>query len=153
MAVSISYDDIFSEFLLSVEDWEISSLSDDIITNFMLGYLHNTVSEPYVRKIFSSFEMDDDEETITFELKHPISNGDDSRFVLRIISLGMVIHWLTPQIASTRNTLQVFSNSEAKYYSQREHLKGLIELQQKKERDLRKFIRDNGYIHNSYLEG
>lgn len=152
MAVSIPYDDIYSEFLLSIEDWDIASLSEDTAYSFMSGYLSSAVSEPYVRKIFSEFEMDDDNETITCTIRHPQSDSDDARYVTKILAQGMAIKWLDPQIASTRNTQQVYSNSEAKFYSQREHLRGLIELQEKKERELRKYIRDNGYIHNSYLE-
>lgn len=152
MAISISYDDIFSEFLLSIEDWDLASFSDDVAYSFMAGYLSSAVAEPYVRKIFSEFEIDEDGEAITFELRHPQSEAGDTRFVTKILAQGMAIKWLDPQISSTRNTQQVYSNSEAKFYSQREHLRGLIELQQKKQRELRKYIRDNGYIHNSYLE-
>ena len=152
MAVSISYDDIFSEFLLSVDDWDITSLSDDVVNSFMLGFFNSAISEPYIRKIFSSFELDDENSSIVFELRSPVSDSDDARYVTKVIAQGMVIKWLDPQITSTRYTQQVFSNSEAKYYSQKEQLMGLIELQQKKERDLRKYIRDHGYVYNSYLE-
>ena len=152
MAISVSYDNIFSEFFLSVDDWDITSLSDDVVNEMLVGFLHSAVSEPYISKIFSEFEIDDENASISFELRHARSDSNDTMFVVKVLALGMAIRWLDPQISSTRNTQQVFSNSESKFYSQKEQLMGLISLQQKKEHELRKYIRDYGYAYNSYLE-
>lgn len=87
-----------------------------------------------------------------YELKHVINRVDDDfGFVVEIISMGMVVEWLEPQVNSVLNTLQMFSGKEEKFYSQSNHLSELRGLLKDAQLKQRKLIRDRGYISNTYL--
>ena len=68
-----------------------------------------------------------------------------------MIALGMVESCLNPKYHSALNTDQLLTNSEQKFYSQANHMSELKEMYRKAQNDLRKHIRDRGYINNTYL--
>lgn len=145
------YEEIYSRFLTRVEDFKLAELGQRLAEEMMNGWMHSTLSKPYVRRLFSEMEIDDDNEQLNYDLKYQVSDEEDRDFVEELISLGMVVQWLTPQVNSVLNTAQFFSNAEQKFFSQANHLEQLRELLKKNENDLRKLIRDRGYIYNSYL--
>ena len=130
------YQDIYSRFYLRVEDYNIVGL---------------TLSKPYVRRLFDTLTIDDDVEELEYTLKFPVSDEEDQAFVEELVVLGMVENWLEPRYHSTLNTSQFFSNNEQKFYSQANHMAELREMYHKAQNDLRKLIRDRGYIYNSYV--
>ena len=65
----------------------------------------------------------------------------------------MVAEWLQPRYESEVNVLQLFSNTDIKFYSQANHMAELREMYHRAKNDLRKIIRDRGYISNVYLAG
>lgn len=145
------FDNIYSRFYLRITDYNLAGLSENIASEMMNGWMHATLSKPYVRRLFNQLVIDDDVEEIEYELKFPTSDGEDQDFIEQVIAMGMVIEWLQPQVNSVLNTAQMFSNSEQKFYSQANHLEVLQELLKKNQNDQRKLIRDRGYIYNSYL--
>ena len=62
----------------------------------------------------------------------------------------MTREWLAPQIASSTLTLQRYSKKEG--YSQKEHLTGLMELDEKYKLEIKKLLRDNTYADNEYFD-
>ena len=145
------YSDIFSRFYLTVTDYNLAGLDEKIVEEMLTGWMKSVLSQPYVRRLFSSLINDEDMETIEYELKFPISDNDDQEFIEEIVAIGMVIEWLKPKYYSVLNTAQFFSNSDQKWYSQANHMTELREMYHKAKNDLRKIIRDRGYIYNSYL--
>lgn len=145
------FENIYSRFYLRITDYNLAGLSENIASEMMNGWMHATLSKPYVRRLFDQLTIDDDVEEIEYELKFPTSDGEDQDFIEQVIAMGMVIEWLQPQVNSVLNTAQMFSNSEQKFYSQANHLQVLQELLKKNQNDQRKLIRDRGYIYNSYL--
>lgn len=145
------FENIYSRFYLRITDYNLAGLSENIASEMMNGWMHATLSKPYVRRLFDQLTIDDDVEEIEYELKFPTSDGEDQDFIEQVIVMGMVIEWLQPQVNSVLNTAQMFSNSEQKFYSQANHLEVLQELLKKNHNDQRKLIRDRGYIYNSYL--
>lgn len=145
------YSNVFSRFLLRVTDYEFSGFDEKLAQEMMNGWMKSTLSQPYIRRLFSSITVDDDVEEIEFEMTDSIDDGYDQDFAEEVIAQGMVINWLSPQYHSVLNTAQFFSNSEQKYYSQANHMAELREMYHKAQTDLRKMIRDRGTFHNSYI--
>ena len=152
MATSIEYESIFSSFLGYIDDYELASYTETSAYELMGEYLHKTVAEPYVRRLFSSISLDDDEEVVNFEMSYVVDEESDSDFVETILSKGMVVKWLEPQVKSKLLTAQMFAGKESKWYSQQAHLAELRNLLTDVKADMRGQIRDRGYIYNSYLE-
>lgn len=145
------YEDIYSRFYLRVEDFKLAELGQRLAEEMMNGWMHSTLSKPYVRRLFSEMEIDDDNEQLNYDLKYQVSDEEDRDFVEELIVLGMVEAWLEPKYHTVLNTAQMFTNSEQKFYSQANHMTELREMYSQAKNDLRKLIRDRGYIYNSYL--
>lgn len=149
---SLSYDDIFSDFLGSVTDYGLASIDIDDMYGLMTEYLHKALSLSYVRRLFSSVDLDDTIQEITFDVVNSIDENADIDFIKYILSKGMVVEWLKPQVRSKLNIAQFFGGKEQKYYSQSNHLSELRGLLEDVQLELRKAIRDRGYIYNPYLK-
>lgn len=149
---SLSYDEIFSDFLGSVTDYNLISMEQEDAYSLMTEYLHKSLSQSYIRRLFSSVELDDSSEEFTFEMSYTVDDDSDIDFTKNILSKGMVIEWLKPQVRSKLNIAQMFGGKETKWFSQSSHLAELRGMLEDTELELRKSIRDRGYIYNSYLE-
>ena len=149
---SLSYDEIFSDFLGSVTDYGLASIDIDDMYGLMTEYLHKTLSLSYVRRLFSSVNLDDTIQIMTFEIVNSVDENADRDFIKYILSKGMVVEWLKPQVRSKLNIAQFFGGKEQKYYSQSNHLSELRGLLEDVQLELRKVIRDRGYIYNPYLK-
>lgn len=145
------YKDIYSRFYLRVEDYNIVGLEKKLVENMMNGWMKSVLSKPYVRRLFATLDNDEDVEEIEYELKFPVSDEEDQDFVEELIATGMTVEWLRPKYNSTLLTSQFFSNSEQKFFSQANHMTELKDMYHRAENDLRKLIRDRGYINNQYL--
>lgn len=145
------YSDIYSRFYLRVEDYNIVGLEKKLVENMMNGWMKSVLSKPYVRRLFATLDNDEDVEQIEYELKFPVSDEEDQDFVEELIATGMTVEWLRPKYNSTLLTSQLFSNSEQKFFSQANHMTELKDMYHRAENDLRKLIRDRGYINNQYL--
>ena len=150
---SLQYEDIFSYFLGYVTDFHIMNLTEDNAYSLMSEYMHKAASKPYVRRLFSTAIFDDDVEEFTYELKYQTDDDSDYDFTLDLLSKAMVIEWLQPQVKSKVNTMQFFGGKEQNFYSQANHVSELRGLLEDITLEVRKMIRDRGYIHNTYLDG
>lgn len=146
------FDELYSRFYLRVEDYNIVGLEEKVVTNMMNGWIKSTLSKPYVRRLFDELDFDEDIGELEYEMKLPVSEEEDKDFVEEVIALGMVVEWLSPKYHSTLLTSQMFSNSDQKYYSQANHMTELKDMYHRAQNNLRKLIRDRGYIYNGYLE-
>lgn len=139
------FNEIYSRFFLKIKDYDLAGLSEKIVNEMLLGYLHSVTAKPMVRRIFSSIALDDDMEEIEYELRIPLDENSDKDFVEEVFATGMVEQWCNPKYQSTLLTSQIFTNSEQSFYSQAAHLAEMKELLTKAQTDLRKLIRDRGY--------
>ena len=146
---SLKLDDVYSSFLDKVTDFDLGSYEDDILEELLMGYLKGALSIPYLRAIFTTVSIDDYDEVINFTLK--TEDGFDEQFVIELLSKGMVIKWLEPQVKSKVNTAQMFGGKEQKWFSQATHLSELKDLLENERIELNKLIRDRGSIYNPYL--
>ena len=149
---SLSYDEIFSDFLGSVTDYGLASIDVSDMYGLMTEYLHKALSLSYIRRLFSSISLDDTVQEIDFEVANKVDDDADVDFIKYILSKGMVVEWLKPQVRSKLNIAQFFGGKEQKYYSQSNHLSELRGLLEDTQLELRKAVRDRGYIYNPYLK-
>ena len=107
-----SFEDLFSRFYLKAQDYTIPGLTDEVVKDMLGGYLRAVVSEPFVRRMFTSISIDEDVEEIEFEMRESTDEDSDHWFVEELLVRGMVVQWLSPRYYSTLNTSQMFTNSE-----------------------------------------
>ena len=151
--ISISYEDIFSAFLGNIEDNPLAALPASDAYALMAEYLHKTLADPYVSRLFAEYSLDDDEQVFRYRMTTILDDTADREFVLTALSRWMVYEWLQKRVQSVTNLTQMFAGKEQKFYSQAQHLSELRELQNDAYQRARYFIMNRGYIHNNYLSG
>lgn len=148
--MTLSYEKIFSAARGLYTDPKELSLSTDDLTEIYTERLNRVVGDVRVENMFSTLEMDDEVQRMEFVLNHPVSDGVDIRFVVRLLSLGMEIEWLQPQVDSILYSAPIIVSAQEKKildgHSNMINRLNSLKLQ------FSKMIRDHGYVHNSYLE-
>ncbi len=147
--MTLSYQTIFSRYRGKIQALEYLSLSADDINEIEVERLHSVVGNPRIRYKFSSLTMNDTVQILTFELKNPIDDFSDEEFVVDLLSLGMTIEWLQPKVDSVVNTAPMIGGKEEKKLLDN-HRQSINRLAQMKT-ELKKLIRDYGYMNNSYI--
>ena len=137
--------DIFTRFYLRVEDYKIAGLEEEMANEMLNGYLKQTISKPFIRRIFSSISFDEDVGEVEYTMREVWDDDADRDFVEEALALGMVNQWLSTQYHTVRNTVQFISNTDLKFYSQANHMTELREMYNKANIDFRKFVRDRSY--------
>ena len=150
---SITYKDVFESFLDKVTDFDFVDINIDDAYELFASHLHAVVAQPYVRRLFSSITLDDKVQDIDFEMSYPTDVNADTDFVIEVLARGVVVEWLKPQVRSKVNVAQFFGTKEERFFSQANHLAEARALLSDVEAELRKLIRDRGYISNGYVNG
>jgi hypothetical protein len=141
-----SYAEIFNRALRSIDDPSLAQWPEEELSNELYGWLQSTIAKlPQLRA--ETTERDDFEPSSINTLGFTMDLPDVTKEVL---ALGMAREWLAPQIASTTLTWQRYSKKEG--YSQKEHLSGLIALDEKYKLEIKKLLRDDTYIDNDYFD-
>lgn len=149
---SIAYTTVFEAFLGKVSDYDFVTISETDLNELLVEKLHAVLSQSYIRRLFSSLTLDDSASSITFTMDQSVDEGADTDFVVEILAKGIVVEWLKPLVRSKVNVAQMFGTKEQKFYSQSSHLSEIRALLEDTELELRKEIRDRGYISNGYLD-
>lgn len=149
--MTCDYEKIYSRFYRLVNDPKFFDVEENYAYELMCGWLHDAISDPYIRKIFSSITLDDEIMLIDFSLSTSIDEFSDEEFVISVFAQYMVIQWMKPQIESVLNTAFVLGGKEEKKIQA--NYKNNIERLDSLEIKLKKYIRDYGYEYNSYLSG
>lgn len=149
-----SYNDIYSRFLNKIRDYEFAGLIEPNATEQMREWLHSSLSQTYIYRIFNSFSANDEIAEIEYTLKSAVDDYIDKNFVEELLGYAMVVEWITPKVQSTTLTNQMITNSkEQKFFAQANQLAQLRELKSDAENKVRNMLRDKGYIYNEYLGG
>ena len=148
---SLSYENIYSKFRLKASAYDLITMNDDDVSVFLCEWLHSSINKPYIRRLFASLTLDNLLQEMKFEMKYSTDDDFDEEFVMDIVSIGMVIEWVTPKINSLNNIVQVFGSKEEKFYSQSNHLNELRNLKKSLINEQQSIIKERGYIWNSYL--
>lgn len=146
----MTYEEIYSQFYSKIDDPTFfKKYSKDEAYDLMRSWLHSLVGIPYFKKCFSSIVLNDEILELTFQLVNSVDEDSDNYFVKDIFSQGMVICWMQQKIDKAVSLATVVGTKEEKtilnnYKNNMIRLKNL-------EVQLRKIIRDYGYINNEYI--
>ena len=144
----MEYEVIYNRFLSRAKDKKLASLSDRDYSEIMSDYLHNSLGEPLVRRIFESVAFDDDAEELTYTLKTPMDSASDDEFVVGVLSQAMVIEWMKNNLDADLYLAMAIGGKEEKMlkndlkinYARVDYLK----------KELQRYIRNHGYYNGSY---
>ena len=148
---SIDYNVVFSRLFSRIQAYNFATMSKEQLVDFLNEWLHSAASKPHVRRLFSSFSMDDEIKQLVYEMKYPLDEESDRDFVIEILSIGTAIQWLEPQIKSITHISQLFASKEEKFYSQSAHLSELRSLCTDFQTEQRRLIADRSALLNVYI--
>ena len=146
----LSYSTLFSRVLNKINDTKELSLDESDLLDIYTERLHSVVGKPRVRRLFSTLSLDDEIQEMTFTLNNSVDEDSDTDFVLEILSLGMAIEWLQPQVDSVIHTSVMIGGKEEKKLL--DNHKNMIERLDSMKKEQNKMIRDYGYMYNSYIK-
>ena len=146
----LSYSTLFSRVLNKINDPKELSLGENDLLEIYTERLHSVVGKPRVRRLFSSLSLDDEIQEMTFTLNNSVDEESDTDFVLEILSLGMAIEWLQPQVDSVIHTSVMIGGKEEKKLL--DNHKNMIDRLDSMKKEQNKMIRDYGYMYNSYIK-
>lgn len=150
---SLTYNQIYSRLFSKIEAYDFIELLEDDLNELLCDWIHSASANPYVRRLFKTFVLDDELQEISYEMKYSVDDFSDEEFVIEILTLGVVMAWLEPKINSINNIAQMFGSKEEKFYSQSAHLSELQNLLNNCKKKQRRMIADRGYAWNTYLDG
>ena len=148
--MTLSYSTLFSRVLNKINDQKELSLDENDLLEIYTERLHSVVGKPRVRRLFSSLTLDDEIQEMTFALNNSVDEESDKDFVLEILSLGIAIEWLQPQVDSRNYTAQMVGGKEEKMMQN--HYKPMQDRLNSMKKEQNKMIRDYGYMYNSYIK-
>ena len=146
----LSYSTLFSRVLNKINDPKELSLDESDLLEIYTERLHSVVGKPRVRRLFSSISLDDEIQEMTFTLNNSVDEESDTDFVLEILSLGMTIEWLQPQVDSVIHTSVMIGVKEEKKLL--DNHKNMIDRLDSMKKEQNKMIREFGYMYNSYIK-
>ena len=146
----LSYSTLFSRVLNKINDPKELSLDENDLLEIYTERLHSVVGKPRVRRLFSSISIDDEIQEMTFTLNNSVDEESYKDFVLEILSLGMAIEWLQPQVDSVIHTSVMIGGKEEKKLL--DNHKNMIDRLDSMKKEQNKMIRDYGYMYNSYIK-
>lgn len=150
---SIDYNEIYQRFYTKVEAYDFLNLDEYTVNDFLCNWLHSSLSEPYIRQLFSSVVFDDDIMRLSYEMTNVHNEEMDRDFVIEILALGIAIKWMEPKVKSVLNTSNFYGSKEERTYSPASHLKQLQDTFSVMKKEQRRMIADRGYIKNAYTDG
>ena len=136
----LSYSTLFSRVLNKINDQKELSLDENDLLEIYTERLHSVVGKPRVRRLFSSLSLDDEIQEMTFALNNSVDEESDKDFVLEILSLGMAIEWLQPQVDSVIHTSVMIGGKEEKKLL--DNHKNMIDRLDSMKKEQNKMIRD-----------
>ena len=146
----MTYEEIYSQFFSKETDPTFfTKYSKDEAYDLMKEWLHSIVGIPYIKKCFSTITLDDELLELTFQLANPVDEESDNYFVKDILSQGLVICWMQQKVDNIVNLSVVIGGKDEKTILNN-YKANMTRLEEMKVQ-LRKTIRDYGYINNSYI--
>ena len=146
----MTYEEIYSQFFSKETDPTFfTKYSKDEAYDLMKEWLHSLVGIPYIKKCFSTITLDDELLELTFQLVNSVDEESDNYFVKDILSQGLVICWMQQKVDNIVNLSVVIGGKDEKTILNN-YKANMTRLEEMKVQ-LRKTIRDYGYINNSYI--
>lgn len=146
--MNISYEKVFNRYFGLIDDVKELSLEESDLIELLSERLHSAVSDPFIRRLFSTLKFDDEIQQFEFELTTSVDEDSDTEFVIELFSKGMAIKWLEPKVKSLLNTSKFFGGKEEKKMKDDYSLNKSLLKEMKVEQQ--KLIRDYGFAFKPY---
>ena len=141
-----SYAEVFNLALRKCDDPSLAQWPEEDLSNELYGWLQSAIAKtPKLRVETAQRDNFDPANADTLGFTNDLSD-----VAKEVLALGMAREWLSPQISSTTLTWQRYSKKEG--YSQAEHLKQLMELDERYKIEIKKLLRDYTYIDSEYFD-
>jgi hypothetical protein len=137
-----SYESLYNVALSKITDPQLAILPEEDLEGMIYGWMKSAIAKH--RKCKSDLSDRND------ELKQ--FNSDLTDLEVEILGILIAREWVSSQLLSVTNTLQVFSGKETNYYSQAAHLKELQALDEKLRLEAQQLSRDYTYTNNEYFD-
>ena len=137
-----SYETIYSVALSKITDPQLAMLPEEDLETMLYGWMKSAIAKH--RKCKSDLS-DRDETKKQF-------NANLTDLEIEILGILIAREWISSQLLSVTNTLQVFSGKETKYFSQAQHLAELQALDEKLRLEAQHLSRDYTYTDNEYFD-
>ena len=130
-----SYETIYNQALLKLEDYDLAKLPEEDLEQMLHGWMISAIAK--FRKCQSDLKQRDEE---------------NKTFLVDLLDEELQIMLEDYyEINSITLTKQFFGGKEEKWFSQSQHLSTLMALRDSNRLEARKLMRDFTYSHNSYL--
>lgn len=149
----LSYEKVFSRVRNKINDPKELSLDEDDLLEIYTERLHSVIGNVRIRRLFSSLDLNDESEEITWVLKNTITGESDDveeEFVVELLTLAMIIEWLQPKVDDITYIGMAIGGKEEKILNNAH--KSNMERLQSLNTQLSKMCRDHGYLYNDYLQ-
>ena len=141
-----SYAEIFNLALRKITDPALAKWPEEDLSNELYGWLQTAISRiPQLKSVTVERDAFDPAKAESIGFINDLSDTHKEA-----LAIGMQRAWLAPQITSVTNTLSRYSKKEG--YSQAEHLKQLVALDESLKVELRKLFRDDTYANDGYFD-
>jgi hypothetical protein len=137
-----SYETVYGRALSKITDPTLVLLPEEDLENMLHGWMLSAIAKH--RKCTNDLSNRNE------ELKQFNFNLTDLE--IEIISILMAREWVSGQLLSVTNTMQVFGGKEEKFYSQGAHLAELRELDEQLKFEAQHLSRDYTYADNDYFD-
>lgn len=140
-----SYKEIFDLALRRYDDPSFLNWPEEDLLNELYSHMCMAIANiPRIQAEVSERDVFD-----AADVENTGFHNDLSDVTKAVITLGMKRAWLQPQVASSTLTLKSFSRREGG--SQREHLRGLMELDESIRLEILRLLRDESYVDSDYF--
>jgi hypothetical protein len=137
-----SYETVYNTALSKITDPQLAMLPEEDLEHMLYSWMKSAIAK---HRRCTSDLSDRDEKLKQF-------NVDLTDLEVEILGILIAREWISSQILSVTNTLQVFSGKETNYYSQAAHLKELQALDEKLRIEAQHLSRDYTYTDNDYFD-
>lgn len=137
------YSTLYKRCLSKITDPTLGMLSDEDLSEMLHGWMVSAIAK---HRQCEHDLSDRDDELGRF-------NFDLSDLEMEILAILTAREWVSSQLLSVMNTMQVFSGKETSFFSQAAHLKELQTLDEKLRLEAQQLSRDYTYVNNEYFTG
>lgn len=117
--MATSFDNVFNNFLMKISDYSFLQMTDEELEQDFMKYL---------RSACVNFRQCNKDLMTSFDLENKRFNIDLDWYEIEILSVLMLLEYLTPHIVATENLKQLIGNKDFKFYSQAHLLAELSRL-------------------------
>ena len=145
------YEEVYSRFYVRISDPGFFQIPQADAYEMMNEWLHSALSEPYIKKLFTSLTINDEIMELSYTMNPSVDPDSDDMFLKEILSDYLVVCWMRRKIDTDINLSFILGGKEEKVL--KDAYKTNIARVNDLERSIKKTIRDYRYNNSNLSEG